>query len=155
MPSTQISVIGAGIASPELASLARELGRALAEAGYTVVCGGLGGGMEAVCEGVAERRGTSVGVVPGDSRTDANPSATVVVASGVGHARNLAVVASGDAVIAVGGSWGTASEIALTRTLGRQVIVLGEGPSIEGEGIRAARDVVEALRLARAALAGA
>jgi hypothetical protein len=155
MPSTQISVIGAGIASPELASLARELGRALAEAGYTVVCGGLGGVMEAVCEGVAERGGTSVGVVPGDSRTDANPSATVVVASGVGHARNLAVVASGDAVIAVGGSWGTASEIALARTLGRQVIVLGEGPPIEGEGIRAARDVVEALRLAQAALAGA
>ena len=152
MRARQVSVIGSGDAPTELAAVARELGRGLAEAGLTVVCGGLGGVMEAVCEGVAERGGTSVGVVPGESSIDANAFATVVVASGVGHARNLAVVASGDVVVAVGGSWGTASEIALARTLGRQVIVLDEGPAIEGEGIVAAGDVTDAISLVREAL---
>lgn len=107
--------------------------------------------MQAVCEGVAEEGGLSIGVVPGESRTDANAAVSVAVATGVGHARNLAVVASGDVVIAVGGGWGTASEIALARKLGRQVVVLGEGPSITGDGIIRASGVEEAVALALSA----
>lgn len=148
MAPRQISVVGAGTAPPELEALARELGRLLAEAGCTVVCGGLGGVMAAVCEGVAEAGGLSIGIVPGENRATANPAVGAAVASGVGHARNLAVVASGDAVIAVGGSWGTASEVALARKLGRRVVSLGEGLPIRGDGIDHATSVEEAIRLA-------
>ena len=141
-------MIGAGEASADLEALGRELGHALASAGCTVVCGGLDGVMRAVCEGVTSAGGVSVGVVPGESAAEANPAATVVVASGVGHARNLAVVASGEVTIAVGGSWGTASEAALARKLGRRVIALGEGLPVAGEGIVTAGSVAEALELA-------
>src|SRR5262249_6587894 len=110
---TQIAVIGASAAEEgsEVARLAEEVGRLLAEAGATVVCGGRGGVMEAASRGAARAGGEVIGIVPGISIDDANPHCTQVVASGIGFARNLAVVASGDAVIAVGGAWGTLSEI--------------------------------------------
>ncbi len=127
---------------------ARAVGRLLAEKGCTVVCGGLGGVMEAVARGASEAGGTTIGILPGESRGEANPWIEHAVATGIGHARNLAVVASGDAVIAVGGAWGTASEIALARKLGRPVVVLGEGPAITGEGIVGASAPAEAVDLA-------
>jgi len=96
----------------------------LAEAGVTLVCGGLTGVMEAACRGASEVGGVAIGIVPGNARSDANPYCTHVVATGIGHARNLAVVSSGDAVIAIGGEWGTLSEIGLARALGRPVIAL-------------------------------
>jgi uncharacterized protein (TIGR00725 family) len=104
----QVAVIGAGgcAQDSEPARLAEEVGRRLAEAGVAVVCGGLGGVMEAVSRGAAEAGGTVVGIVPGHSIEEANRHCTQVVASGVGPARNLAVVGSGDVVIAVGGEWG-------------------------------------------------
>ena len=104
--------------------LATEVGRRLAEAGVAVVCGGLGGVMEAVSRGAAEAGGTVIGIVPGNSIGDANAYCTHVIASGVGHARNLAVVGSGEVVIAVGGEWGTLSEIGHARALGRTVVAL-------------------------------
>ena len=123
---SQISVIGASAAEDgsETARLAEEVGRLLAEAGATVVCGGRGGVMEAAARGAAQAAGEVIGIVPGVSIDDANPHCTHVVASAVGYARNLAVVASGDAVIAIGGAWGTLSEIGHARSFGRTVIAL-------------------------------
>jgi uncharacterized protein (TIGR00725 family) len=122
----QVAVIGAARCEPdsEAARLAEEVGRRLAGAGVTLVCGGLTGVMEAACRGAAEADGVTIGIVPGNSIGEANPYCTHVVATGIGHARNLAVVSSGDAVIAIDGEWGTLSEIGLARALGRPVIAL-------------------------------
>ena len=109
---------------PSLWRLAEEVGRLLAEAGATVVCGGRGGVMEAAARGAAGAGGEVIGIVPGVSIDEANPHCTHVVASGIGFARNLAVVASGDAVIAVGGAWGTLSEIGHARAFERTVVAL-------------------------------
>ena len=120
----QIAVIGGGVDDAGLEGPAEETGRLLAEAGARVVCGGLGGVMEAAARGAAGAGGEVIGIVPGESPEEANPHITHPVATGIGHARNLAVVASADAVIAVGGEWGTLSEIALARRLERPVIAL-------------------------------
>ena len=108
----------------EVWALAEEVGRRLAEAGVTLVCGGGGGVMEAASRGAVEAGGDVIGIVPGTSPADANEHCTHVVATGIGHARNLAVVSSGEAVIAIGGEWGTLSEIGFARVLGRQVVAL-------------------------------
>jgi uncharacterized protein (TIGR00725 family) len=120
----QVAVIGGGRAEPGLLELAEEVGRRLAEAGAVLVCGGRGGVMEAASRGAHGAGGVVIGILPGLSPADANEFVTHTVATGVGHARNLAVVASGDAVIAIGGEWGTLSEIALARRLGHPVIAL-------------------------------
>ena len=157
---TQISVIGASAAEDglETARLAAEVGRLLAEAGATVVCGGRGGVMEAAARGAAQAGGEVIGIVPGISIDDANPHCTHVVASGIGFARNLAVVASGDAVIAVGGAWGTLSEIGHARVFGRTVIALrswGLVGSEEMEGAPGVIAVESAVDAVAAALAAA
>ncbi len=122
----QVAVIGPSgcKAGSEAAQLAEEVGRRLAEAGVALVCGGLTGAMEAACRGASEAGGTAIGIVPGDSIEEANPFCTHVVVTGIGHARNLAVVASGEVVIAIGGEWGTLSEIGFARAVGRTVIAL-------------------------------
>lgn len=122
----QVAVIGSSHAEldSELARLAEEVGRLLAEAGVTLVCGGLTGVMEAACRGASEAGGEAIGIVPGHEIGEANSYCTHVVATGIGHARNLAVVSSGEAVIAIGGEWGTLSEIGFARALGRPVIAL-------------------------------
>ena len=135
MPQPQIAVIGAGDADDALAARAEQVGRLLAQRGCTLVCGGLGGVMEAAARGAQEAGGTTIGILPGESRREANRYLDHAVVTGIGHARNLAVVASGDAVIAVGGEWGTLAEIGFARKLGRPVIVLEPGWSIEGEGL--------------------
>jgi hypothetical protein len=145
MAGRQIAVCGAGTCGPELAALAEQVGGMLAQAGVTVVCGGLGGVMEAASRGARQAGGDVIGVLPGGSRADANPHVTHAVATGTGHARNLAVVASGDAVIAVGGGWGTLSEVALARKLGRTVVLLGDGSAVAGEGIVRAGSAAEAV----------
>jgi len=119
-------VIGSGTCDrgSEAWTLAEQVGQGLAEAGVTVVCGGLGGVMEAASKGAAEAGGEVVGIVPGVSVEEANPHCTHVVASAIGYARNLAVVASGEVVIAVGGEWGTLSEIGHARTFGKTVVAL-------------------------------
>ena len=107
---------------------AEAVGRGIAEAGAVLVCGGRGGVMEAASKGASDAGGAVVGVLPTLSREDANPYVSHVVATGIGEARNLAVVASGDAVIAVGGEWGTLSEIAYARKLGRPVVAIRSWP---------------------------
>jgi uncharacterized protein (TIGR00725 family) len=108
----------------ELATLAEEVGRRLGEAGVTVVCGGRGGVMEAAARGASRAGGEVIGVVQGNDVGEANPYCSHVVASGIGHARNLSVVSSGLVVIAVGGEWGTLSEIGFARAIGRTVVAL-------------------------------
>jgi uncharacterized protein (TIGR00725 family) len=127
----QLSVFGAGDPSDGQIALAEEVGRLVAEAGVALVTGGLGGVMEAASRGTAEAGGVVVAVLPGTDRADANRYATVVVATGVGHARNVAVAASGDVAIAIGHGYGTLSEIALARKLGRRVVIL-DGPDVPG-----------------------
>lgn len=140
----QVAVIGSGRCEQdsELARLAEEVGRRLGEAGATVVCGGLGGVMDAVSRGAAEAGGEVIGIVPGDSTEEANPHCTHVVATGIGHARNLAVVSSGDAVIAVGGEWGTLSEIGHARVVGRTVVTLQSWQLVGREAMEGAPGVI-------------
>src|SRR5918996_5122134 len=120
----QISVIGSSEGSPEILRDAEAVGRGIAEGGAVLVCGGLTGVMEAASKGAAEAGGTVVAVLPTLSPADANPYVSYAIATGTGHARNLSVVASGEAVIAVGGEWGTLSEIAYARKLGRPVVAI-------------------------------
>jgi len=124
-------VIGSG---REHEQRAEEVGRLLAERGCTVVTGGLGEVMAAAARGAKSAGGTTIGILPGVSRVDANEWIDHAVATGIGHARNLAVAASGDVLIAVGGSWGTLAEIGLAMRLGRRVVVLEPGWEIEGVG---------------------
>jgi len=107
-----IAVIGAGQPSPEEANTAEEVGRELARQGATLICGGLGGIMEAACRGASSEGGLTIGILPGDNAKMANPYVQVPIVTGMGYARNVVVVKSAQAVIAVGGSYGTLSEIA-------------------------------------------
>jgi uncharacterized protein (TIGR00725 family) len=144
----QVAVIGSG---REHEARAEEVGRLLAERGCKVVTGGLGEVMAAAARGAKEAGGTTIGILPGESRAEANEWIDHVVVTGIGHARNLAVVASGDAVIAVGGSWGTLAEIGFARRLGRPVVVLEPGWQIEGVERAATPEEAVALAVSRAA----
>lgn len=143
--SVQVSVIGSG---REHEGRAEEVGRLLAKRGATLVCGGRGEVMAAAARGAKSAGGTTIGVLPGESRADANEWIDHVVVTGVGHARNLAVVASGDAVIAIGGRWGTLAELGFARVLGRYVVILEPGWEIEGIPRAATPDEAVALALA-------
>jgi len=132
-----VAVVGAGRAGPEIERLAEEVGRRLALAGAIVVTGGLTGVMDAASRGAARAGGHVVAIVPGESRAGATVHAATVVATGTGQARNLAVAATCDAMIAVGGEWGTLSEIALARKLGRPVVALA---GWEVHGVETAAD---------------
>ncbi len=129
-----VSVIGQSAEDARITALGEELGELLATAGCVVVCGGMGGVMSAVARGVARRGGVCLGILPELDRDDADPHLTYSICTGVGHARNLAVAASGDAVIALGGSWGTLSEIALARCAGRPVVLLDSWQVMPREG---------------------
>jgi uncharacterized protein (TIGR00725 family) len=139
----QVAVIGSGA---EWTSLAEEVGRRLAERGCTVVTGGLDEVMAAAHRGAKSAGGTTIAILPGEDRHAANPWADHVVVTGIGHARNLAVAASGEAVIAVGGSYGTIAEMALALRLGRTVVALEGAPVVDGAA-RAAT-AAEAVELA-------
>jgi uncharacterized protein (TIGR00725 family) len=119
-----VAIVGSGMATGELYETAREVGRLVAERGATVVCGGLSGVMEAAARGALEADGVAIGILPDEDRRRQNEYLTYSVATGVGQARNLSVVCSGDVVIAVGGEYGTLSEIGLARKVGRPVVVL-------------------------------
>jgi uncharacterized protein (TIGR00725 family) len=125
----QISVVGSGA---DHTARAEEVGRLLAERGCTVVCGGLGEVMAAAARGAKAAGGTTIGILPGTSRADANEWIDHVVVTGLGHTRNALVAASGDAVIAVGGAYGTLTEIGFARILGRPVVIVEPGPEVEG-----------------------
>jgi hypothetical protein len=117
----RVSVIGGSGVSEEQRRTARELGRTLAERGHTVVCGGLGGVMEAVCRGATEAGGRTVGIVPGEDYRAANEFVDVAIATGIGHARNALVVMNGEAVVAVDGGGGTLSELGFAAVYDRPV----------------------------------
>ena len=154
----QVAVIGSSVGGNDLIEAADAVGRGLAEAGMVVVCGGLTGVMEGAARGASAAGGTVIGIVPTSEIEDANEHCTHVVATGIGYARNLAVVASGEAVVAVGGEWGTLSEIAFARNLGRPVIAFRSWtltPAIDlkgGLGVTAVDDPAAAVEAVRSAI---
>ena len=125
----QVSVIGSG---SRWEDAAEEVGRLLAERGCVVVTGGLGEVMGAAMRGAKSAGGTTLAILPGERHVDASEWADHVVVTGIGHARNLAVAATGEGVIAVGGSWGTLAEIAFACRLGRAVVALEGAPDAPG-----------------------
>ena len=149
-----IAVIGENDPSPHLAALAEAVGAEIASAGAVLVCGGLGGIMEAACRGARNRGGITIGILPGTRHGDANPYVTYPIPTGLGHARNLIVARSAHAVIAVGGKYGTLSEIAFARIEGTPVIGIDtwdlKRAGQEDVHIQPARDPKQAVALALA-----
>ena len=147
-----IAVVGDGPGDDGTAAKAEAVGRALAEAGVTVVCGGLGGVMEAACRGAKSVGGTTIGILPGLDRRSANPHVDFSIVTGMGQARNLIVVRTGHAVIAVRGQYGTLSEIAHALKAGIPVVGLGtwelNRPGESLDVIRRARTPGQAVKLA-------
>jgi len=119
-----IAVIGGSQPSSKEANLAEAVGRELAKQGAILICGGLGGTMEAACKGASSEGGVTVGILPGNNRQEANPYVQIPIVTGMGYARNIAVVKSAQAVIAIGGNYGTLSEISHALQSGIPVIGL-------------------------------
>ncbi|ACY99374.1 MULTISPECIES: TIGR00725 family protein [Thermomonospora] len=132
--AVQIAVCGPGECSPREERWARQVGRLLAERGAVVLCGGYGGVMAAAAAGARAAGGTVVGLLSGADRQGACPDLTVVVPTGLGQARNAVLVNSADAVIVVGGSWGTLSELAHAMRRGTPVVALGGWRVIDAAG---------------------
>jgi len=151
-PRYFISVIGGSRASAADLAIAEEVGRELAEAGVAVICGGLGGVMEAACKGAVEAGGLTIGILPGEHRETANAYVQIPIVTGMGFTRNSIVAKSGQAIIAIGGSYGTLSEIAYARLAGLPIIGIDTWEmSRRGEAedfIIRAIDAEEAVRLA-------
>ncbi len=120
-----IGVIGGSEVSPQVAKLAEEVGQEIARRGATLVCGGLSGVMEAACKGASEEGGLTIGILPGDNRKNANPYVKIPIVTGIGYARNVAVVKTSQAIIAIDGSYGTLTEIGHALQSGIPVIGLG------------------------------
>ncbi len=119
-----VGVIGAGECDDGLAELAEQVGRYIARTGAVLVCGGMGGVMEAACRGGKAEGGLTVGILPGSSREEANPYVDVPIATGLTEARNLVIIKTADVLIAVGGSYGTLSEIGFALKAGKRVVGL-------------------------------
>ncbi len=147
-----VAVIGGGEVSHEAAEAARKVGRELARRGAVVICGGLGGVMAAAAQGVQEAGGVCLGILPDGDRRRANPHLTYCLATNLGHARNLIIVHSADALIAVDGSYGTVSEAAIGLKLGKPVI--GLAVSWDLPGLQRAKTPGEAVDLAMAVVQG-
>ncbi len=147
-----VAVIGGGTAAASALEAAEAVGVGLARAGAILVCGGLGGVMEAACRGARGAGGTTVGLLPGTDRVAANRWVEIALPTGLGELRNGLMVRAADALIAVGGEWGTLSEIALALKVGKPVIgleswELGRG-GVPGEGMVVARDPEDAVKRA-------
>lgn len=119
----QVAVIGGAECGDDVRKIAYELGKTLAEGGHTIICGGLGGVMEAVCRGTSDGGGSAVGILPGEN-DEANPWVNIAISTGMGHARNVIIVKSADVVIALPGEYGTLSEMALALKMRKKVISL-------------------------------
>lgn len=150
-PVPWIAVCGPGDASDAELHLAEEVGAGVAAAGAILVSGGLGGVMEAACRGARSRGGVTVGLLPGEDRTEANGWVSMAIPTGLGEGRNLLVVRAADAVIAVGGGWGTLSEIALAMRSGTPVVGLGSWDLPE-ERVMAAGSPAHAVEMAFGAI---
>ena len=127
-----VGVIGGREARPDQLDAAEALGRALAELGLTILCGGRGGVMEAACRGAASAGGVSVGLLPDDDPAMANAFVTIPIATGLGIARNAVVARAASCLVAVGGGYGTTSEVALGLQFGKAVFTLADGPEMHG-----------------------
>jgi uncharacterized protein (TIGR00725 family) len=146
-----VAVVGSGTCSSQEADAAEQIGASLARAGVVLVCGGLSGVMEAACRGARREGGVTVGILPGNDRTAANRHVMVAIASGLGELRNGLVVRASDSVIAVGGEFGTLSEIGFALKLGKRVVGLGTWDlSGRTDAILRASTAEEAVRLALA-----
>ncbi len=145
MGKKRVAIIGSGSPDTSQYPVAKELGLGLAQAGLDVVCGGLGGVMQAVCEGVQQGQGYSIGILPGQDTQEANPYVSCAIATGLGPMRNYLVVLNSDLVLAFSGGPGTLSEIGLARKIGKTVIALGNWADLPG--VLPARDVPGALEL--------
>jgi uncharacterized protein (TIGR00725 family) len=146
-----VAVVGPGSEADERqAAAAEDVGRLIAARGALLVCGGLGGVMEAACRGARSAGGATLGLLPGSDRADANPFVDVAVPTGLGEGRNALVVRAADAVLAIGGGYGTLSEIALALRAGKPVIGIG---TWDIEGVQAADGPEAAVRAAFDALA--
>lgn len=145
-----IGVIGSSDSNPSETSLAHEAGERLAKKGITVICGGLGGVMEASCSGAKLAKGLTIGILPGISKKDANPYVDIIIPTGIGEARNLIIIRSSSSLIAIGGGYGTLSEIGFALKLGRPVVGLKTW-DIEGiiQAETAEEAVTKAIELAR------
>ena len=129
-----IGVIGGSEVSPQVYQIAQEVGREIARHKAGLVCGGMGGVMEAACKGAIEEGGLTIGILPGDNREQANPYVQIRIATGIGYARNVAVVRSAQAIVAVDGSYGTLTEIGYALQAGIPVIGLNTWSlAIDGE----------------------
>jgi len=146
-----VAVVGAGEATEEELAVAEEVGARLAAAGAVVVTGGLGGVMEAASRGATQAGGSAVGLLPGLDRAAANPWVTIALATGLGELRNGLVARAADAVIAIGGAYGTLSEIALALKAGKPVVGVGSWPI---DGVSAVGDAEEAVAAALTARGG-
>jgi len=145
MTKRYIGVIGAGVCDAELGRLAEAVGRGIAEAGAVLVCGGKGGVMTAACRGARAAGGLTVGILPGRERSGANRYVDVAIATGINEARNLAIIRTADALVAVGGSYGTLSEIGFALKAGKKVVGL---KTWDIKGIVPAVTAEDAVRLA-------
>jgi uncharacterized protein (TIGR00725 family) len=146
-----ISVCCAGCPSDEEAKLAYEVGKEIALRGAILICGGLSGSMESACRGAKDHGGMTIGILPTYEKDTANKWVDIAIPTGLGNARNNLVVASGDAVIGVGGSWGTLSELAIAMKMGKVVVVLGgwraSTSGIPDPGFRQAETASEAVSI--------
>jgi hypothetical protein len=131
-PAGRVSIVGAAHADDGEYAQARRLGELLAERGYILICGGLGGVMEAAARGASDRGGQAVGLLPGEDFASANPYLSLAILTGLGHMRNYLVVLNGQITVAIGGGYGTLAEIALAKKIGRPVITLGGWQGIHG-----------------------
>jgi uncharacterized protein (TIGR00725 family) len=120
-----VAVIGGSAPTPEEVVAAKAVGRALAEAGAVLICGGRGGVMEAACQGAKAAGGVTIGILPGTDRREANPYVDIPIVTGIGVARNAIIARTVQAAVAVGGSYGTLSEIAFALAFGVPVVGLG------------------------------
>jgi hypothetical protein len=145
-----VAVIGGNSVGPEVAALAREVGREVARKGAVLLCGGLGGVMAAAAQGASEAGGVSLGILPEADRSRANPYLTYSLATNLGHARNILIAHSADAVIAVDGDYGTISEAAIALKLGKPVVALKADWDLRG--LQRADTPPEALALVWTAL---
>lgn len=147
-----VGVIGGQRADPESLALAETVGRLVAEAGAVLACGGLGGVMEAACRGAKSAGGTTIGILPGPDRGEANPHVDIAIVTAMGTARNVILVRTSDAVIAVDGSYGTLSEMAHALEQGKRIVSLGAWDlrkvGVDADRILVAATAEEAVRLA-------
>ncbi|WP_101297299.1 TIGR00725 family protein [Halegenticoccus soli] len=145
----RVSVIGGGGVRGEVTETAAAVGRLLGEHGHTVVCGGLGGVMEAACRGAKEAGGETVGILPGEDPAAANRYVDTAIATGLGHARNALVVMNGDAVVAIDGAAGTLSEIGFAGVFDRPVAGIGTHDAAGVEAVETPEEAVEYVESAR------